>query len=79
MLLLWQFFLQLFIPHSALQKVVYKGKTPASVKKLVEEMAQQREQQSKKLTEVLTVQEQGVPLTHHHHHQVTHRDLEKSL
>jgi len=34
------------------------GKTPASVKKLVEEMAQQIEQQSKKLTEVLTVQEQ---------------------
>ncbi|MDM3844271.1 MAG: hypothetical protein PT120_00005, partial [Aphanizomenon gracile PMC649.10] len=34
------------------------GKTPASVKKLVEEMAQEIEQQSKKLTEVLTVQEQ---------------------
>ncbi len=33
-------------------------KTPARVKKLVEEMAQQIEQQSKKLTEVLTVQEQ---------------------
>ncbi|MEA5552518.1 hypothetical protein VB713_16370 [Anabaena cylindrica UHCC 0172] len=37
---------------------IYWGKTPASVKKLVEEMAQQIEQQSKKLTEVLTVQEQ---------------------
>lgn len=34
------------------------GKTPLSVKKLVEEMAQQIEQQEKKLTEVLTVQEQ---------------------
>ncbi|MBR8837055.1 MAG: hypothetical protein DSM106950_24395 [Stigonema ocellatum SAG 48.90 = DSM 106950] len=34
------------------------GKTPTSVKKLVEEMAQQIEQQEKKLTEVLTVQEQ---------------------
>jgi transposase len=34
------------------------GKTPTSVKKLVEEMAQQIEQQSKKLREVLTVQEQ---------------------
>jgi transposase len=34
------------------------GKTPTSVKKLVEEMAQQIEQQAKKLTEVLTVQEQ---------------------
>ncbi|MBE9248425.1 IS66 family transposase zinc-finger binding domain-containing protein [Dolichospermum sp. LEGE 00240] len=34
------------------------GKTPASVKKLVEEMAQEIEKQSKKLTEVLTVQEQ---------------------
>jgi|SRR6476661_2620541 len=34
------------------------GKTPTSVKKLVEEMAQQIEQQSKKLTQVLTVQEQ---------------------
>ncbi|AFZ28345.1 Transposase IS66 family (plasmid) [Cylindrospermum stagnale PCC 7417] len=34
------------------------GKTPTSVKKLVEEMAQQIEQQSKKLTEVLSVQEQ---------------------
>ena len=34
------------------------GKTPTSVKKLVEAMAQQIEQQEKKLTEVLTVQEQ---------------------
>jgi transposase len=34
------------------------GKTPTSVKKLVEEMAQQIEEQEKKLTEVLTVQEQ---------------------
>ncbi len=34
------------------------GKTPTSVKKLVEEMAQQIEQQEKKLTQVLTVQEQ---------------------
>lgn len=34
------------------------GKTPTSVKKLVEEMAQQIEQQEKKLAEVLTVQEQ---------------------
>ncbi|MEA5583764.1 IS66 family transposase [Nodularia harveyana UHCC-0300] len=34
------------------------GKTPSSVKKLVEEMAQQIEQQSKKLAEVLRVQEQ---------------------
>ena len=34
------------------------GKTPTSVKKLVEEMAQKIEQQEKKLTEVLTVQEQ---------------------
>jgi len=33
------------------------GKTPTSVKKLVE-AAQQIEQQEKKLTEVLTVQEQ---------------------
>ncbi|BDI16049.1 hypothetical protein ANSO36C_18510 [Nostoc cf. commune SO-36] len=31
------------------------GKTPTSVKKLVEEMAQKIEQQEKKLTEVLTV------------------------
>ncbi len=34
------------------------GKTPTSVQKLVEAMAQQIEQQEKKLTEVLTVQEQ---------------------
>ena len=34
------------------------GKTPTSVKKLLEAMAQQIEQQEKKLTEVLTVQEQ---------------------
>ena len=34
------------------------GKTPISVKKLVEEMAQQIKEQEKKLTEVLTVQEQ---------------------
>lgn len=34
------------------------GKTPTSVKKLVEGMAQQIEQQEKKLAEVLTVQEQ---------------------
>ncbi|MEA5550938.1 IS66 family transposase [Anabaena cylindrica UHCC 0172] len=34
------------------------GKTPTSVKKLVEEMAQQIEQQEKKLAEVLSVQEQ---------------------
>jgi hypothetical protein len=34
------------------------GKTPTSVKKLVEEMAQQIEQQEKKLAEVLTVTEQ---------------------
>jgi len=34
------------------------GKTPTSVKKLVEEMAQKIKQQEKKLTEVLTVQEQ---------------------
>ena len=34
------------------------GKTPTSVKKLVEEMAQQIEQQEKKLAEVLIVQEQ---------------------
>ncbi|MHC5731912.1 MAG: DUF6444 domain-containing protein, partial [Nostoc sp.] len=34
------------------------GKTPTSVKKLVEEMAQQIEQQEKKLAEVLTAQEQ---------------------
>ena len=34
------------------------GKTPTSVKKLVEGMTQQIEQQEKKLTEVLTVQEQ---------------------
>ncbi|OWY63946.1 IS66 family transposase [cyanobacterium TDX16] len=34
------------------------GKTPTSVKKLVKKMAQQIEQQGKKLTEVLTVQEQ---------------------
>ncbi|MEG5037325.1 DUF6444 domain-containing protein, partial [Microcoleus sp. AT3-D2] len=34
------------------------GKTPTSVKKLVEAMAQQIEQQEKKLTEVLTVQQQ---------------------
>jgi hypothetical protein len=33
-------------------------KTPESVKKLVEEMAQQIEQQEKKLTEVIAVQEQ---------------------
>jgi transposase len=33
------------------------GKTPTSVKRLVEEMAQQIEQQDKKLTEVLIVQE----------------------
>jgi hypothetical protein len=33
-------------------------KTPISVKKLVEEMAQQMEEQEKKLTEILTVQEQ---------------------
>ncbi|WP_333131460.1 hypothetical protein [Microcoleus sp. Pol11C3] len=33
------------------------GKTPTSVKKLVEAMAQQIEQQEKKLTEVLIVQE----------------------
>jgi hypothetical protein len=33
-------------------------KTPTSVKKLVEAMAQQIEQQEKKLTEVLTVQQQ---------------------
>jgi hypothetical protein len=34
------------------------GKTPTSVKKLVEKMAHQIEQQERKLTEVLTVQEQ---------------------
>jgi len=34
------------------------GKTPTSVKKLVEEMAQQIEQLELKLTQVLTVQEQ---------------------
>jgi rubrerythrin len=34
------------------------GKTPTCVKKLVEDMARQIEQQEKKLTEVLTVQEQ---------------------
>ena len=34
------------------------GKTPSSVKKLVEEMAQQIEQQEKKLAEVLTVTQQ---------------------
>ena len=34
------------------------GKTPASVKKLVEEMAQHIEHQEKRLAEVLTVQEQ---------------------
>ncbi len=34
------------------------GKTLTSVKKLVEEMAQQIEQQEKKIAEVLTVQEQ---------------------
>ncbi|WP_375495060.1 DUF6444 domain-containing protein [uncultured Nostoc sp.] len=34
------------------------GKTPTRVKKLVEEMAQQIEQQEKKLAEVLTAQEQ---------------------
>ena len=33
-------------------------KTPTSVKKLVEEMAQQIEQQEKKIAEVLTAQEQ---------------------
>ena len=35
------------------------GKTPTSVKKLVEAMAQQIEQQEKKLAEVLTVTQQG--------------------
>ncbi len=34
------------------------GKTPSSVKKLVEEMAEQIEEQEKKLREVLTIQEQ---------------------
>jgi cell division protein ZapA (FtsZ GTPase activity inhibitor) len=34
------------------------GKTPTSVKKLVEEMQEQIEQQEKKLAEVLTAQEQ---------------------
>ncbi|MCC5644340.1 hypothetical protein LC607_15600 [Nostoc sp. CHAB 5824] len=34
------------------------GKTPPSVKKLVEEMAQQIKRQENKLAEVLTVQEQ---------------------
>ena len=41
------------------------GKTPTSVKKLVEEMAQQIEQREQQLTKVLTVQEQLLEKINH--------------